>query len=456
MKRFVCLLLCLLLPVTALAEGWMNAGDQDDAVDSVTDDVVYDAADSVGDVVNADAPAEPTDQQRITYSFTPLEVVMIIDVSGSMDSRDSSNNKSLLDYAKLASESFRNTLMTMNPASRIALVAFDNDAFVKCDLVGAAEQNTLINSINALQPGGGTNTGGGFARAADLLDSNAMAGRRRVVMMLTDGLANDGVGDPNTYAIDNGRRCARSSMVYTIGLVGGMSEHDKRQTRSILEAGYETHYFEVNFSNVADAGAQINQIATTIAMSASAGEAIDASGQKVSLDMYQFNVGAGFHARVTSPDGESISSFSEDYSTGAYFGTMSVVDGRQHFVMIEGDYVIDIQGHSTREGGYSLNLLQDETMKAKTLAEYTGWAHESIGTRITIGDGEVAKEDVGYSVPAAWTLRSSRRSTARRRCSPCLPAMARRSIPSSSTPACACWPWTATTSSSALWTRRGC
>lgn len=398
MKRFLCLLLCLLLPVASLAEGWMSNGDQDDAVGSVTDDAVYDAADSVGQVVNTGAPGEPTEQQRITYSFTPLEVVLIIDVSGSMDARDQSNNKSLLDYAKLASESFRNTLMTMNPASRVALVAFDDRVVAECGLTGASDQARLVDSISRLSPGGRTNTGGGFLRAAELLENNAMPGRRCVILMLTDGIANEGVGDPNTYAINNGNRCAQKGMVYTIGLVGGMDEGSKRQTRRILEAGYETRYFEVDFDNVADAGAQINQIATTIAMSASAGEAVDASGQQISLDMYQFSVGAGFQARVTSPDGATLSSFPEDYSTGAYFGTMSVVDGQQHYVMIEGDYDIDIKGVATREGGYAFKQLQGATMNSRTVAEYPGWAHESIGAHITITGGQADIQDTGYSV----------------------------------------------------------
>ena len=411
MKRFLCLLLCLLLPAASLAEGWMNSGDQDDAVGSVTDDAVYDAADSVGQVVNTGAPGEPTDQQKIAYSFTPLEVVLIIDVSGSMDSRDRSNNKSLLDYAKLASESFRNTLMTMNPASRVAMVAFDDRVVAECGLTGASDQAKLIDSINRLSPGGRTNTGGGFLRAAELLENDAMPGRRRVVLMLTDGIANEGVGDPNTYAINNGRRCAKSGMVYTIGLVGGMDESNKRQTRKILEAGYQTRYFEVDFDNVADAGAQINQIATTIAMSASSGEAVDASGKQVSLDMYQFSVGAGFQARVTSPDGACLSSFPGDYSTGAYFGTMSVVDGRQHFVMIEGDYAIDIQGVSTREGGYTLSRLQGEKMKASGMAEYPGWSHESIGVRITVSGDKAETEITGYSVLDPYAVDAAGQAT---------------------------------------------
>ena len=65
MKRLMALLLCLLLPVTALAEGWMSGTDQGDATENVTTDAVYDAAESVGDVVNTGAPQEPTEQERI-------------------------------------------------------------------------------------------------------------------------------------------------------------------------------------------------------------------------------------------------------------------------------------------------------------------------------------------------------------------------------------------------------
>lgn len=388
MKKILCMLLCLLmLPTVSFAEG----------NDNVTEGIVYDAADSVGTVVNGD-PVDTTVVEQFLYRFTPLDVVLVIDVSGSMATRDASNGKSLLDYAKQAGESFRNTLMNMNPGSRIGLVSFSDNAGIMCDLVGLHDQNTLVSSINRMSASGSTNTGDGYVKAIELLRRSGSQSHRKVVIMITDGLANTGIGDPIRYCIDSGEQCAQDSTVYTIGLVGGMTENEKRTTRSILEAGYETRYFEVDFDNVSDAGAEIDQIVMAIAMSTTASEAVNAFGESVALDMYQFNVGAGFDARITAANGEVLSSFRGDYSTGASYGSMSVVDGRKHFVVLEGDYVIDVQGVSTKKGGYTLSILQGESMRSRTLHEYAGWSHVSLSWRITIEDGHVTVVDTGYNV----------------------------------------------------------
>ena len=82
LNRWISLLAALMLLAScASAEGWMNSGDVDAAVDVMNEDVVYDAADSVGDVVNGGNP-DPDLQQQIAYSFTPVEVVLVLDISG--------------------------------------------------------------------------------------------------------------------------------------------------------------------------------------------------------------------------------------------------------------------------------------------------------------------------------------------------------------------------------------
>lgn len=161
MKRFISLLLCLLLPFASLAEGWMNSGDQDAAVGDVLDDTVYDAADSVGDVVNTGAPEEPTEQEMITYSFTPLDVVLVLDSSGSMAATNPQNNKSILSYAQDAAVAFCQTLFAINPASRVAVVGYDSYAYKVADFAGVSSSNQLQAAIRGINYGGSTDIGGG-------------------------------------------------------------------------------------------------------------------------------------------------------------------------------------------------------------------------------------------------------------------------------------------------------
>lgn len=397
-KRLFPLLLCLLLlNACAEAEDWLNDSSAPDAIEVVTDNTVYDAADAAGMVVNAENPTDPSQQQMIVYSFTPLDVVLIMDVSGSMERADGNTGKNLLAYAKEAANAFIHTLLSINPASRIGIVAFSDDAYVASGLKGVGDQVQLLSDVNSLYLMGRTNTGGAFADAAKLLNEQAMEGRRRMVVMLTDGLANEGIGDPITYAVQQGRTCAAMGYVYNIGLVGGLSNAEKRATRQVLNANYETRYFEVDFDDVADAGSLIMMITSSIAMSASSAETIDNStGAIITNETFQLSIGPGFDARVESESGDCLSSFTEDRQDSATFGAMSQVDDSKNFVLMDGDYSIYIRGKYEADSYYILKSFRGENMQEETLVSMMDWSHESIAVRITLKDGKASVEDVGY------------------------------------------------------------
>ncbi|MBQ8653671.1 MAG: VWA domain-containing protein [Clostridia bacterium] len=396
MKRILSLMLSLILLAScAQAEGWLTESHEPGAVDAVTDKTVYDAADSAGTVVNASDPGTPGQQEQIVYSFTPLDVVLVVDVSGSMGRSDSS--KDLLDYAKDAASAFSRTLLSINPASRVGVVEFSSAAFVVSSLKGLNDQSALLSAIGGIHLGGNTNTGSGYATAASLLESEAMSGRRRMVLMITDGLANEGEGDPVQYAVSQGRNCAAMGSVYTIGLVGGMGESEKRETRRVLNSGYETRYFEVDFDQVGDAGAMINMLTTSIAVSASSGEVVNEDGSVSEGSTYQLTLEGGYNARVRHASGASLSSYPEDYSDSAPFGTMTNVNGRKHFVLVEDDYTIDLEGASSGPGSFSLSAMHGLEMQEEPLASLGGWSDPSVGRRYVISDGQISSSDTGYN-----------------------------------------------------------
>lgn len=397
MKRMLCLLLCLTCLISSAgAEGWLTDSAAPDAVQKVTDSTVYDAADAAGTVVNAPAPGDPTYQEQVVYSFTPMDVVLVVDVSGSMDRADGNQGRTLLQYARDAAESFAKTLLSINPASRIAVVAFDNTAYTVCGLYGLGDQAQLLSAIGRLYGGGTTNTGGGYANAADLLDNSAMDGRRRMVLMITDGQANEGQGDPETYAINQGKRCAAMGAVYTIGMVGGLGSTERKSTRKVLNAGYETRYFEVDFDKVADAGAMITMLTSAIAVSASSAETVGPDGEIVMSDSFQLAIGPGFEARVVHASGEYLSSYQEDWQETASFGSMTQVDDSKYFVMVEDDYHISLKSSRVANTSYSFTALRGNTMKEETLAQFKGWSHPSMALDIDLKDGRASLTDVGY------------------------------------------------------------
>lgn len=397
MKRFLCILICLMMFVPgALAQGWMVGDDQPGAVDNVTEGLVYNAADEAGLVVNADQPMGGTEQEKIVYSFSPLEAVLIIDVSGSMASTNAATGKSLLDYAKDAADSFQRTLLSVNPASRVGVVQFDTAARVTSDLKGLSQQADLVDAIYGMDTAGTTNTGDGYNLACNMLENSTMPERRKVVLMITDGVTNEGVGDPISYAINQGKRAAGLGNVYTIGLVGGLSSGEKQSCRRVLSAGYETRYFEVDFEEVGDFGAMLNSVVSAIAVAVSSAETADG---EVNVDIpttYRLAAGSGFDVRVDHASGEYLSSSPEDYCQNAAFGSLSVVDGEKLIIMVEDDYDITIQGRGSEEGGYALESLEGVALKEVSLAKRDGWSHESIRDVISISQGQAQTNYLGY------------------------------------------------------------
>lgn len=399
MKRFIALLLALVLPLTAMAEDtWLNDTTAPDASDTVTDKTVYDAADAAGNVVNATDPGAPTQQESIVYSFSPLDVVLVLDVSGSMDARDPSTGKSLLNYAQEAASAFSETLLSINPASRIALVTFDDNVYTNIGYTGHANQQALSSAIQSLQPMGSTNTGGGYAQALTLMQDEALPARRLAVLMLTDGQANAGAGNPSAYAIQQGRACAELSTVYTIGLVGGLSGGAASETRRILNAGYERRYFEVDFDSVASGGISLAGTVSLLAMQLNAAGAIDSETEETyAMDVYQLSVGPGMDVRITSSDGQVLSSFPGENSESAAFGSLTQVDGQKFATLFEGDYTLELQGRYAAEGSYTLKKIQGVDMKETILLQGGDWSHESMQEQIDLSQGNAAVTELGWN-----------------------------------------------------------
>ena len=192
----------------------------------------------------------PDDYVSTVSLFDPVDVALIIDVSGSMADSNPSTGKTLLSYAQDAAISFSRTLFALSPESRISVIAYDNTASLVAGLSGAENRLQLYSCIRSMMWGGSTNTGDGFRLADETLTAGGIPGRGQLTLMLTDGLANEGIGNPQEYAVSMGTALARHSLVYTVGMLGNMSSSDIGYVRSTLNAGYETRYFEVTFSDL--------------------------------------------------------------------------------------------------------------------------------------------------------------------------------------------------------------
>ena len=140
-----------------------------------------------------------------------IDIVIALDVSGSMISEDFKPNR--VGAAKAVAEKFINK----RPNDRIGLVVFAREAFTQCPVT--IDHNVLINLLNKVEPdmGGtipdGTAIGNGLADAVGRL-KNSQA-KSKVIILLTDGVNNAGEVDPLTAA-----EIAKTYgiRVYTIGI----------------------------------------------------------------------------------------------------------------------------------------------------------------------------------------------------------------------------------------------
>ncbi|BBO66257.1 hypothetical protein DSCA_01870 [Desulfosarcina alkanivorans] len=116
------------------------------------------------------------------------DLVIVLDRSGSMEGRK-------LEDARQA---VIRLLDQMGPGDRLGLVTYSSGVQTRSTLVPLTETNRrqLALAVRQLHAGGGTNLGGGLSRGIDLLMRTPAGDRQRRVILISDGLANQGVTDP--------------------------------------------------------------------------------------------------------------------------------------------------------------------------------------------------------------------------------------------------------------------
>jgi Ca-activated chloride channel homolog len=140
-----------------------------------------------------------------------IDIVLTIDVSGSMLSQDFVPNR--LEVAKQVAEDF----IRGRPIDRIGLVIFSGESYTLCPIT--TDRNTLLTEVNGLRSGmlqDGTLIGEGLATAVDRLSKGDA--KSKVVILLTDGKEEA----PETRLIDplTALEIAKAQRVkvYTIGM----------------------------------------------------------------------------------------------------------------------------------------------------------------------------------------------------------------------------------------------
>jgi Ca-activated chloride channel family protein len=136
-------------------------------------------------------PQTSSSSQNMTIEG--IDIIMALDVSGSMLARD------LKPDRLEASKAVASTFIEERPNDRIGLVIFSGETFTQVPLT--TDHAILLNMFNDIKSGmieDGTAIGDGLATAVSRIkDSRAIS---KVVILLTDGVNNAGSVDPMTAA----------------------------------------------------------------------------------------------------------------------------------------------------------------------------------------------------------------------------------------------------------------
>ncbi len=118
-------------------------------------------------------------QQSWSFVKKQADILLLIDVSGSMDS----DNK--LTQAKAAAEAF---VQNMEPTNRVGLAIFNDALEMRIPLDNLeSNENLVINNIQSLDAGGGTALNAALQIAVEQMNNSQAEDRIRAVVLLSDG-----------------------------------------------------------------------------------------------------------------------------------------------------------------------------------------------------------------------------------------------------------------------------
>lgn len=229
---------------------------------------------ALSSLIVAMARPRTVDISNKTKTTKGIDIVMAVDVSGSMLAKDLKPNR--MEALKRVATDF----VEQRPNDRIGLVVYASEAYTKTPVTSdKAIVEQAIESIkydNVLQDG--TGIGMGLATAVNRLkDSKA---KSKIIILLTDGVNNAGFIEPETAA-DIAKQYGIK--VYTIGIgTNGMAEFpyavapngrflfqmmkveiDERLMKSIAQKTDGKYFRATSNSKLAEIYGEINKLETT-------------------------------------------------------------------------------------------------------------------------------------------------------------------------------------------------
>lgn len=179
-------------------------------------------------LISLSAPTSPPCASRL-----PVNVALVLDRSGSMEGERK---------FELAKEAVEQALRMLRPSDRFTLVAYDNDVdvLVSSTPASAEAKRLALNLLGGIEPRGSTNLHAGWVAGATGLSERLSSESINRLLLLTDGLANDGITDHAHLALQAGelRRCGIATSTFGVG-----EDFDELLLRDIAHEGGGNFYF---------------------------------------------------------------------------------------------------------------------------------------------------------------------------------------------------------------------
>lgn len=158
---------------------------------------------------------------------TPLDLAIVLDRSGSMGGEK-------LERAKEAASFLARRL---RPTDLVGVVAYDDGVTTVAEPARGADAGALARAIDAIAAGNSTNLSGGWLRGHELVAGargDAGEGALHRVLLLTDGLANEGITDPERLV---GLCRAAAAKGISTSTIGFGTDYDEALLRAMADAG---------------------------------------------------------------------------------------------------------------------------------------------------------------------------------------------------------------------------
>lgn len=166
----------------------------------------------------------------------PIEVVAVVDRSGSMDGAKMQSMQQTLKFLVSAG---------LSSKDRLAIVTFDHrvDTVLELTKMDAQGRNEALASIEGLRTGGATNLSGGLLKGIDVLaqGSDIATNCTRAVLLFTDGIANHGILERD--ALVSAAQNVMSDRPIPLFTFGFGAQHEENTLRSLAESTSGLYYF---------------------------------------------------------------------------------------------------------------------------------------------------------------------------------------------------------------------